>query len=118
MQRFIQELTKGLWREIPPFRVMLGLCPVLAVTKNAENGLGMGIAVLFVLVLSNAIIYKKLSVNSDSLAASLTMPSLWFVMLAVFFGILSALTGEIPDITAVPISVLGSLTLSARVFIS
>ena len=45
-------------------------------------------------------IYKKLSVNSDSLAASLTMPSLWFVMLAVFFGILSALTGEIPDITA------------------
>ena len=56
MQRFIQELTKGLWREIPPFRVMLGLCPVLAVTKNAENGLGMGIAVLFVLVLSNAII--------------------------------------------------------------
>ena len=56
MQRFIQELTKGLWREIPPFRVMLGLCPVLAVTKNASNGLGMGIAVLFVLVLSNAII--------------------------------------------------------------
>lgn len=54
-------------------------------------------------------IYKKLSVNSDSLAASLTMPSLWFVMLAVFFGILSALTGEIPDITAVPISVLDRL---------
>ena len=56
MQRFIQELTKGLWRELPPFRVMLGICPVLAVTKNASNGLGMGLAVLFVLAFSNVII--------------------------------------------------------------
>jgi drug/metabolite transporter (DMT)-like permease len=62
-------------------------------------------------------IYKKLSVNSDSLAASLTMPSLWFVMLAVFFGILSALTGEIPDITAVPISVLGGAGIATASFI-
>ena len=51
-----KEFSKGLWTEIPPFRVVLGLCPTLAVTKSAENGLGMGLAVIFVLVLSNALI--------------------------------------------------------------
>lgn len=51
-----KEFSKGLWAEIPPFRVVLGLCPTLAVTKTAENGLGMGIAVVFVLVLSNMLI--------------------------------------------------------------
>jgi electron transport complex protein RnfE len=52
----MQEFTKGLWKEIPPFRLVLGLCPVLAVTNSAENGLGMGAAVIFVLTLSNVII--------------------------------------------------------------
>ena len=51
-----QEFSKGLWKELPPFRVLLGLCPTLAVTSSAENGLGMGMAVLFVLTLSNLII--------------------------------------------------------------
>ncbi|MDR2573971.1 MAG: electron transport complex subunit E [Desulfovibrio sp.] len=51
-----KEFSKGLWAEIPPFRVVLGLCPTLAVTKSAENGIGMGLAVIFVLVLSNALI--------------------------------------------------------------
>ena len=55
MQRFIQELTKGLWREIPPFRVMLGICPTLAVTKNAENGLGMGVGFTFALCCMGAV---------------------------------------------------------------
>ena len=48
-----REFSKGLWTELPPFRVVLGLCPTLAVTKSASNGLGMGLAVIFVLVLSN-----------------------------------------------------------------
>ncbi len=52
----VQEFTKGLWAEIPPFRLVLGLCPTLAVTKTVENGIGMGIAVTFVLVCSNIII--------------------------------------------------------------
>ncbi len=51
-----KEFSKGLWKELPPFRVVLGLCPVLAVTTSAKDGLGMGAAVIFVLVLSNAII--------------------------------------------------------------
>lgn len=56
MQQFIKELSKGLWQDLPPFRLLLGLCPVLAVTKTASNGLGMGLAVIFVLTLSNMII--------------------------------------------------------------
>ncbi|MFZ3048643.1 MAG: electron transport complex subunit E [Desulfatirhabdiaceae bacterium] len=51
-----QEFTKGLWAEIPPFRLVLGLCPILAVTKTVENGIGMGIAVTFVLLCSNVLV--------------------------------------------------------------
>ncbi len=56
MNRLGAEFVKGLWTELPPFRVLLGLCPTLAVTSTAENGLGMGMAVLFVLTMSNLII--------------------------------------------------------------
>jgi H+/Na+-translocating ferredoxin:NAD+ oxidoreductase subunit E len=43
----------GLWRENPVFKLVLGMCPTLAVTTSAENGLGMGLATTFVLVCSN-----------------------------------------------------------------
>ena len=52
----VQEFTKGLWAEVPPFRLVLGLCPVLAVTKAVENGIGMGVATTFVLVCSNVLV--------------------------------------------------------------
>ena len=52
----VQEFTKGLWEEIPPFRLVLGLCPVLAVTKTVANGIGMGVAATFVLVCSNILV--------------------------------------------------------------
>jgi electron transport complex protein RnfE len=51
-----KEFTKGLWKDLPPFRLVLGLCPTLAVTKAAETGLGMGFAVIFVLTCSNVIV--------------------------------------------------------------
>ena len=51
-----QEFVKGLWDEVPPFRLVLGLCPVLAVTKTVENGIGMGVATTFVLVGSNLLV--------------------------------------------------------------
>ena len=58
----MQEFTKGLWKDLAPFRVVLGLCPVLAVTKEAETGLGMGIAVIFVLTCSNIIVSSILNI--------------------------------------------------------
>ena len=53
---FVKELKKGLWEELPPFRLLLGLCPTLAVTNSASNGLGMGVCVIFVLTLSNVLV--------------------------------------------------------------
>ena len=52
----VQEFVKGLWDEVPPFRLVLGLCPVLAVTKSVENGIGMGVATTFVLICSNILV--------------------------------------------------------------
>jgi Na+-translocating ferredoxin:NAD+ oxidoreductase subunit E len=57
-----QEFVKGLWAEIPPFRLVLGLCPTLAVTKTVENGIGMGVATAFVLVCSNLLVSMLRSV--------------------------------------------------------
>ncbi len=51
-----KEFAKGFWSENPIFRLVLGLCPTLAVTTTAENGIGMGLAATFVLVCSNAVI--------------------------------------------------------------
>jgi electron transport complex protein RnfE len=56
MTTLTREFTKGLWDEIPLFRIVLGLCPALAVTTTMENGLGMGVAATFVLVCSNGLI--------------------------------------------------------------
>jgi len=53
MKTLTQEFTKGLWEQIPPFKLVLGLCPTLAVTKSLEGGWGMGLATTFVLVCSN-----------------------------------------------------------------
>ncbi len=55
-QSLAKEFTKGLWAEVPPFRLVLGLCPVLAVTKTVENGIGMGVATTFVLVFANLLV--------------------------------------------------------------
>lgn len=52
----VQEFTKGLWNEIPPFRLVLGLCPTLGVTTKMFNGLGMGLATTFVLVCGNILV--------------------------------------------------------------
>lgn len=48
--------TAGIWKENPVFVMMLGLCPVLAVTNSVLNSLAMGIASIFVLVCSNALV--------------------------------------------------------------
>jgi electron transport complex protein RnfE len=56
MARIVREFTKGLWREVPPFRFVLGLCPALAVTSSVKSALGLGSGVIFVLLVSNSLI--------------------------------------------------------------
>lgn len=52
----VQEFTKGLWKEVPPFRLVLGICAALGVSKSVADGVGMGIATTFVLVLGNLLV--------------------------------------------------------------
>jgi len=62
----LENLLKGLVKENPLFVSVLGMCPSLAVTTSLENALGMGIGVLFVLVLSNFMV--SLIMSSPKLA--------------------------------------------------
>jgi electron transport complex protein RnfE len=52
----VNNVKKSIWAENAVFRLLLGLCPALAVTTSAENGLGMGLATTFVLVCSNIVV--------------------------------------------------------------
>lgn len=52
----LKNFTKGFIKENPVFVLLLGLCPTLGVTTSAINGLGMGLATTFVLVMSNLVV--------------------------------------------------------------
>ncbi len=65
MTTLVREFTKGLWDEIPLFRIVLGLCPALAVTTSLENSVGMGLAATFVLVCSNGLISALRNIIPD-----------------------------------------------------
>jgi len=54
--RYWQTLLAGLWRENPVFRLLLGMCPTLAVTAAVKPALTMGCCVIFVLLCSNVIV--------------------------------------------------------------
>ncbi|MDL2220405.1 electron transport complex subunit E [Eubacteriales bacterium OttesenSCG-928-N14] len=49
-------IKNGIWNENPTLRLVLGMCPTIAVTTSAANGVGMGLAAMFVLVCSNIVI--------------------------------------------------------------
>ena len=51
-----QNFLKGIIKENPVFVMLLGMCPTLGVTSSAFNGLGMGVATLFVLLMSNIVV--------------------------------------------------------------
>jgi electron transport complex protein RnfE len=51
-----QNLLKGIWKDNPVLRLLLGFCPALAVTTSAVNAIGMGLATTFVLVSSNVVV--------------------------------------------------------------
>lgn len=98
-----QALTHGFWRDLPPFRLVLGLCPSLAVTSTVENGMGMGLAVTFVLLFSNMFISLLRKVIPDKVRiasyivviATLTV-LVELVMKAFFFPLSQTLGIYIP----------------------
>jgi electron transport complex protein RnfE len=56
MKGIAERLYNGIIKENPTFVLMLGMCPTLAVTTSAKNGIGMGLATMVVLVMSNLLI--------------------------------------------------------------
>ena len=56
MNKYMERIYNGIWKENPIFVQMLGLCPTLAVTTSAINGLGMGLSTTAVLVAANVLI--------------------------------------------------------------
>ncbi len=62
----LQNFTKGFIKDNPVFVLLLGLCPTLGVTTTAINGLGMGLATTFVLVMSNLVVSLIKNVIPDN----------------------------------------------------
>ena len=75
--------TKGFFKENPTFVLLLGMCPTLATTTSAINGLRMGLATLFVLVLSNIAISAIAPVVPDKVHIPV-----YIVVIATFVTIL------------------------------
>lgn len=97
------EFFKGFWTVLPPFRLVLGLCPTLAITNAVENGLGMGLATTFVLLFSNiiissikSIIPKKVRIASYIIVIATFVVMVELLMKAYFFGISKRLGIFIP----------------------
>lgn len=65
MGKNLRYFTDGLIKNNPTFVLVLGMCPTLATTTSAANGLGMGVATLFVLVMSNIVISLLKNVIPD-----------------------------------------------------
>ena len=78
----MNEFTKGIIRENPLFRLLLGMCPALAVTTSVNNGLGMGVAFTGVLLASNIVVSAMRSI----IPASVRIPA-FIVIVATFVTI-------------------------------
>ncbi|MBO7283985.1 MAG: electron transport complex subunit E [Bacteroidales bacterium] len=79
-------VTKGILKENPTFVLVLGMCPTLGTTTSAINGLGMGLATTFVLILSN----MAISLIAGLIPNKVRIPS-YIVVIASFVTILQLL---------------------------
>jgi len=110
-----QEFFKGLWNENPILRMVLGTCPTLAVTTSAINGISMGLAVLFTLVMSSLIIslVRKIIPNEVRIAT-------FIVVIATFVTVADrTIAAFYPDISKalgpfVPLIVVNCIVLARQ----
>ena len=96
MNKYTERLYNGLIKENPTFVLMLGMCPTLAVTTSAINGIGMGLSTTVVLVLSNMLISMLRKIIPDSVR----IPA-FIVVVASFVTIVQfLLQGFVPSLYA------------------
>jgi electron transport complex protein RnfE len=82
----LKEFKRGIFLENPTFRLVLGMCPTLAITTVAMNGIGMGLATTAVLIGSNAVI----AALKDVIPSQVRIPS-YIVVISTFVTIISML---------------------------
>jgi electron transport complex protein RnfE len=94
MMKYVKILKNGIVDENPTFVLLLGMCPTLATTTSAINGLGMGLATVFVLVSSNIVISAIKNVVPDAVR----IPA-YIVVIASFVTILQmVMQAFVPDL--------------------
>jgi len=94
MNSKLTNFTKGLWKENPILISVLGLCPTLAITYKVENAIGMGLAVLFVLVMSNLAISLVRRIVPDEIRIPV-----FIVIIATFVSIVEmVMAAFVPDL--------------------
>jgi len=99
----LNDFKNGLWNEHPIFRLLLGMCPLLAVTTTAEYGLAMGLATLFVIICAEIVISlvrnlipKKVRIPSFIIIIATFVTIVDYTMPAFFPEIADALSIFIP----------------------
>ena len=96
MNKYVERLYNGIWKENPIFVQMLGLCPTLAVTTSAINGVGMGLSTTAVLVAANILIAMLRKIIPDGVRLPAEI-----VVVASFVTIVDMLMeGFVPDLYA------------------
>lgn len=96
MNKYTERIVNGLIKENPTFVLMLGMCPTLAVTTSAMNGLGMGLSTTVVLILSNMMISALRKIIPDRVR----IPA-FIVVVASFVTIVQMLVkGFLPSLSA------------------
>ena len=94
MNKCAERIFNGLVKENPTFVLMLGMCPTLAVTTSATNGIGMGLSTTAVLIMSNMLISMLRKIIPDSVR----MPA-FIVVVASFVTIVDfLLEGFVPSL--------------------
>lgn len=105
--------TNGLWRESPTFRMLLGMCPALAVSNSATNGVAMGLATTFVLISSAVLVSssRKIIPNQVRIAAYIVIIATFVTMadyfLKAFFPVQSKTLGPFVPLIVVNCIILG-----------
>ncbi len=109
----LQDFIKGLWRENPVLASLLGLCPVLAVTNSAINGMAMGLATTFVLLSSSIIIslVRKIIPHQVRIASYIVIIATFVTVadrfLAAYFPLISKALGPYVPLIVVNCIILG-----------
>lgn len=92
----ISNFSKGFVKENPVFVLLLGMCPSLATTTSAVNGLGMGLATTFVLIMANVVI----SLVKNVIPTKVRIPS-FIIIIASFVTIVDlSMAGFLPALHA------------------